>query len=46
MARSAAPVHDALHSEHLRSFRTLPFDRGGEEDLGFRASGSLGGAAG
>ncbi|WP_256106724.1 hypothetical protein [Streptomyces sp. ODS05-4] len=46
VTRSATPIYDALYSEYLRSFRTLPFDRSGEEDLGFRAFGSLGGAAG
>ncbi|MFF8832737.1 hypothetical protein [Streptomyces sp. NPDC015131] len=46
-APSATPIYDALYSEYLRSFRTLPGDRSGEEDLDFRAFGSFGpGAAG
>ncbi|MEU6062616.1 hypothetical protein [Streptomyces sp. NPDC047097] len=40
VARSATPIYDALYSEYLRSFRTLPFDRSGEEDLGFRSFGT------
>ncbi|MEU6487258.1 hypothetical protein [Streptomyces sp. NPDC046887] len=40
VAGSATPIYDALYSEYLRSFRTLPFDRSGEEDLGFRAFGT------
>ncbi|WP_425575764.1 hypothetical protein [Streptomyces gobitricini] len=39
-APSATPIYDALYSEYLRSFRTLPGDRSGEEDLGFKAFGS------
>ncbi|MDN3293464.1 hypothetical protein QWM81_05305 [Streptomyces ficellus] len=39
---SATPIYDALYSEYLRSFRTLPGDRSGEEDLGFKSFGSLG----
>ncbi|OKK14621.1 hypothetical protein AMK16_30635 [Streptomyces sp. CB00455] len=34
---SHTPIYDALYSEYLRSFRTLPGDRSGEEDLGFTA---------
>jgi hypothetical protein len=41
-AQSATPIYDALYSEYLRSFRTLPGDRSGEEDLGFKAFGSFG----
>uniref|UniRef100_A0AAU2VDW5 Uncharacterized protein n=1 Tax=Streptomyces sp. NBC_00003 TaxID=2903608 RepID=A0AAU2VDW5_9ACTN len=39
---SPTPIYDALYSEYLRSFRTLPGDRSGEEDLGFTAFGALG----
>ncbi|WP_175412417.1 hypothetical protein [Streptomyces sp. TRM64462] len=38
---STTPIYDALYSEYLRSFRTLPGDRSGEEDLGFKSFGSL-----
>ncbi|RST14243.1 hypothetical protein E2C00_28905 [Streptomyces sp. WAC05374] len=41
-APSATPIYDALYSEYLRSFRTLPGDRSGEEDLGFKAFGTFG----
>ncbi|GAA2455566.1 hypothetical protein GCM10010273_43120 [Streptomyces lavendulocolor] len=41
-APSATPIYDALYSEYLRSFRTLPGDRSGEEDLEFRAFGTFG----
>ncbi|MET4924357.1 hypothetical protein P3L51_18705 [Streptomyces sp. PSRA5] len=37
---SATPIYDALYSEYLRSFRTLPGDRSGEEALGFTAFGT------
>ncbi|MGW0121965.1 hypothetical protein [Streptomyces sp. NPDC003327] len=37
---SATPIFDALYSEYRRSFRTLPGDRSGEEELGFRAFGT------
>ncbi|MFJ4781154.1 hypothetical protein [Streptomyces sp. NPDC088762] len=40
---SHTPIYDALYSEYLRSFRALPGDRTGEEDLGFTAF-SYGGA--
>ncbi|MFZ3571436.1 hypothetical protein ACOKM5_31380 [Streptomyces sp. BH097] len=33
---SVTPIYDALYAEWRRSFRTLPGDRSGEEDLGFR----------
>ncbi|MEV6961644.1 hypothetical protein AB0M97_21070 [Streptomyces sp. NPDC051207] len=36
---SATPIYDALYAEYVRSFRTLPGDRSGEEDLGFTAFG-------
>lgn len=39
---SATPIYDALYAEWVRSFRTLPGDRHGEENLGFTAFGSLG----
>ncbi|MFH7599647.1 hypothetical protein WDV06_31790 [Streptomyces racemochromogenes] len=36
-AASHTPIFDALYAEYLRSFRALPGDRTGEEDLGFTA---------
>lgn len=33
-ARSATPIYDALYAEWVKSFRTLPGDRSGEEGLG------------
>ncbi|MET9955727.1 hypothetical protein ABZ135_29840 [Streptomyces sp. NPDC006339] len=41
---SPTPIYDALYSEYRRTFRTLPGDRSGEEELSFRAFGT--GAAG
>ncbi|MFF0475839.1 hypothetical protein [Streptomyces sp. NPDC004284] len=38
---SPTPIFDALYSEYRRSFRTLPGDRSGEEELGFRAFGTV-----
>lgn len=38
--QSATPIYDALYSEYRRSFRALPGDRSGEDDLGFRAFGT------
>ncbi|WP_406167129.1 hypothetical protein [Streptomyces sp. NBC_00996] len=38
---SATPIYDALYAEWVRSFRALPGDRHGEENLGFTAFGSL-----
>lgn len=38
--QSATPIYDALYSEYRRSFRTLPGDRSGEDDLGFRPFGT------
>lgn len=38
---SATPIYDALYAEWVRSFRTLPGDRHGEEELGFTAFGGL-----
>ncbi|MYW69609.1 hypothetical protein GTY65_36915 [Streptomyces sp. SID8379] len=37
---SPTPIYDALYSEYRRSFRALPGDRSGEEDLGFTAFGT------
>jgi hypothetical protein len=37
---SFTPIYDALYSEYRRSFRALPGDRSGEEDLGFTAFGA------
>ncbi|MBD0744374.1 hypothetical protein BG418_22745 [Streptomyces sp. CBMA152] len=38
---SATPIYDALYSEYRRSFRALPGDRSGEDDLGFRSFAAL-----
>jgi hypothetical protein len=38
---SATPIYDALYAEYVKSFRTLPGDRSGEEDLGFTAFGNI-----
>ncbi|MFF3318636.1 hypothetical protein ACFYV5_24480 [Streptomyces sp. NPDC003035] len=38
--QSATPIYDALYSEFRRSFRALPGDRSGEDDLGFRSFGT------
>ncbi|MET9678548.1 hypothetical protein ABZY68_36520 [Streptomyces sp. NPDC006482] len=38
--QSATPIYDALFSEYRRSFRTLPGDRSGEEEVAFRAFGT------
>lgn len=37
--KSPTPIYDALYSEYRRSFRALPGDRSGEENLGFRTFG-------
>jgi hypothetical protein len=37
---SATPIYDALYAEYVKSFRALPGDRSGEEELGFSAFGS------
>ncbi|MFJ9819740.1 hypothetical protein ACIRU3_31655 [Streptomyces sp. NPDC101151] len=37
---SATPIYDSLYAEWVKTFRTLPGDRSGEEDLGFSAFGS------
>ncbi|MFE9453164.1 hypothetical protein [Streptomyces sp. NPDC006739] len=36
---SATPIYDMLYAEWVKTFRTLPGDRTGEEDLGFVAFG-------
>ncbi|MFJ8200293.1 hypothetical protein [Streptomyces sp. NPDC096152] len=38
---SATPIYDALYAEYVKSYRTLPGDRSGEENLGFTAFGIL-----
>ncbi|MGV9557965.1 hypothetical protein [Streptomyces sp. NPDC003401] len=38
---SATPIYDALYAEYVKSFRSLPGDRSGEEDLGFTAFGNM-----
>lgn len=38
--QSHTPIYDALYSEYRRSFRALPGDRSGEENLGFVAFGT------
>jgi hypothetical protein len=38
---SATPIYDALYAEYVKSFRTLPGDRSGEENLGFVPFGNL-----
>lgn len=38
--QSATPIYDALYSEYRRSFRALPGDRSGEDDLNFRSFGT------
>ncbi|MBW5486467.1 hypothetical protein [Streptomyces bambusae] len=43
---SPTPIYDALYSEYLRSFRALPGDRSGEEDLGFPSFGTYGSGSG
>ncbi|MFF7332056.1 hypothetical protein ACIQU5_21880 [Streptomyces sp. NPDC090306] len=37
---SATPIYDALYAEYVRSFRALPGDRSGEEELDFAAFGT------
>ncbi|MFF4708257.1 hypothetical protein ACWC4D_20730 [Streptomyces sp. NPDC001288] len=39
-AHSATPIYDSLYAEWVKSFRTLPGDRSGEEELGFVAFGT------
>ncbi|WP_344124055.1 hypothetical protein, partial [Streptomyces blastmyceticus] len=36
---SVTPIYDALYAEYRRSFRALPFDRSGEEELRFAGFG-------
>ncbi|WP_427923379.1 hypothetical protein [Streptomyces sp. cg40] len=50
---SATPIYDRLYSEWVKTFRSLPGDRSGEEELGFTAfghsphsTGSFGGSFG
>ena len=43
---SATPIYDALYAEWVKSYRALPGDRSGEEDLGFTGFGSLAHAGG
>ncbi|MFH9863474.1 hypothetical protein [Streptomyces sp. NPDC017202] len=38
---SATPIYDALYAEYVKSFRSLPGDRSGEDDLGFTAFGNM-----
>ncbi|MDN0195888.1 hypothetical protein [Streptomyces sp. S.PNR 29] len=38
---SATPIYDALYAEYVKSFRALPGDRSGEEELGFTAFGNI-----
>ncbi|MFF7972950.1 hypothetical protein [Streptomyces sp. NPDC007905] len=37
---SATPIYDMLYAEWVRTFRTLPGDRSGEEELEFSAFGN------
>lgn len=36
---SATPIYDRLYAEWVKTFRSLPGDRSGEEELGFTAFG-------
>ncbi|MGW7793471.1 hypothetical protein [Streptomyces tricolor] len=38
---SAPPIYDTLYAEWVKTFRTLPGDRSGEEELRFSAFGDL-----
>ncbi|MER6789027.1 hypothetical protein ABT330_31145 [Streptomyces sp. NPDC000658] len=38
---SATPIYDALYAEYVKTFRSLPGDRSGEDDLGFTAFGNI-----
>lgn len=38
---SATPIYDTLYAEWVKSFRTLPGDRTGEEGLRFSAFGDI-----
>ncbi|MFM9447787.1 hypothetical protein [Streptomyces acidiscabies] len=44
--QSATPIYDALYTEYVKSFRALPGDRSGEEELGFTAFGGGSGHGG
>ncbi|WP_220277851.1 hypothetical protein [Streptomyces himalayensis] len=44
VSHSATPIYDTLYAEYRRSFRTLPGDRSGEEDLVFTGFGTGSGA--
>ncbi|CAL9400037.1 hypothetical protein [Streptomyces sp. enrichment culture] len=37
---SATPIYDKLYAEYVKTFRSLPGDRSGEEGLEFTAFGS------
>lgn len=37
---SATPIYDRLYSEWVKTFRSLPGDRSGEDQLGFTAFGN------
>ncbi|MGN5378214.1 hypothetical protein ACQ4WX_13560 [Streptomyces lasalocidi] len=43
---SATPIYDMLYAEWVKSFRTLPGDRSGEEGLRFSPFGELPGVTG
>ncbi|MET9257287.1 hypothetical protein ACGFZL_24815 [Streptomyces sp. NPDC048182] len=38
---SATPIYDKLYAEYVKSFRSLPGDRSGEEELGFTSFRSI-----
>ncbi|MFF8878966.1 hypothetical protein [Streptomyces flaveolus] len=38
---SATPIYDTLYAEYVRSFRSLPGDRSGEEELEFTGFGNM-----
>ncbi|ARP73983.1 hypothetical protein LK07_06720 [Streptomyces pluripotens] len=38
---SATPIYDTLYAEWVKTFRTLPGDRSGEEELRFSAFGTI-----
>ncbi|MGX1269059.1 hypothetical protein [Streptomyces phaeoluteigriseus] len=38
---SATPIYDSLYAEYVKSFRSLPGDRSGEDELGFTAFGNM-----
>ncbi|MFD0314055.1 hypothetical protein [Streptomyces flavalbus] len=37
---SATPIYDTLYAEYVKTFRALPGDRSGEEELAFTAFGT------